>query len=295
MAGRGLPSVFSRYERDRMAFASSMLDAARAEGNTAPLVAQGGIRLLLPLLTDPADAVAHTTAAALGRLAGHSSVVAANLLEAGVVGMLVRYQATVKRQRSSPAWACGTVSLSHVTSTHMHRPLGLVQLGRIEDKADEDSHGAKRAAMGVMSALTRHSAELAGAVAEQGGLAAAVSCLQNTDGEAKEAAGGVVGTAPRLQTADMHAGTKHQAPVHPEHSAAISASSCSPEPSNFAHCSLDAGPCGGALQDAGRGNSARWRAGAVGGVLEQPGISSIGLCAAPRGCLHPQRHLRAQR
>lgn len=91
MSGRAasLAYITARYERDRTAFAWAVADAARQEGNAAPLAALGAPTLLLPLLNDPADTVAHTAAIALGRLAGHSRSVAGALAEAGAVGMLV--------------------------------------------------------------------------------------------------------------------------------------------------------------------------------------------------------------
>jgi len=89
MASRQLATTFQRYERDRIAFTWALADAARAEGNAAPLAALGAPTLLLPLLSDPVDTVAHTAAFALGRMAGHSSSVARTLAQAGVVGTLV--------------------------------------------------------------------------------------------------------------------------------------------------------------------------------------------------------------
>lgn len=89
MAGRQLASILTRYERDRGSFAWALADAARHEGSAAPLAALGADVLLLPLLTDPAETVAHSAALALGRLSGHSASVAAGLVQAGVVGTLV--------------------------------------------------------------------------------------------------------------------------------------------------------------------------------------------------------------
>lgn len=91
MSGRAasLASIIARYERDRAAFAWAVADAARQEGNAAPLAALGAPALLLPMLTDPAETVAHTAAIALGRLAGYSRSVALALAKAGVVGTLV--------------------------------------------------------------------------------------------------------------------------------------------------------------------------------------------------------------
>lgn len=87
---RAVQSAFHRYERDRLAFANAIGDAARAEGNTALLTSLGAPRLLLPLLSDSADGIACASACALGRLAGHSATVANTLAQAGVVKTLVR-------------------------------------------------------------------------------------------------------------------------------------------------------------------------------------------------------------
>lgn len=63
------------------------------------------------------------------------------------------------------------------------------------DAATDRRSAAKRAAvgMGMLVSLTRHSSQLAVAVADQGGLQAAVSCLADTDPEVKEGAGGCLG------------------------------------------------------------------------------------------------------
>lgn len=85
-----LVGVLARFERDRAAFAWAMADAARQEGNAAPMAQLGVVPLLLPLLSDPVPTVANTSAFALGRLAGHSAAVAAQMAQHGVIAQLVR-------------------------------------------------------------------------------------------------------------------------------------------------------------------------------------------------------------
>lgn len=191
---RQLSSIFTLYERDKCAFVSAVADAARVEGNAggeralpikpglideappgpaptphrpplcpAALVALDAPRLLLPLLTDPCDTVAHTAAFALGRIAGHSRAVAAGLSSTGVVATLV-----------ARAEAAATMAAAPTT-----------------DAADAAAAAvaARRSLMGLLVALMRHSPELAAAAAAQGGLAAAVQGLADGDAETREGAG----------------------------------------------------------------------------------------------------------
>ena len=190
---RQLSSIFTRYERDKCAFVAAVADAARVEGNAggeralskpalideappgraptphrpplcpAALAALDAPRLLLPLLTDPCDTVAHTAAFALGRIAGHSRAVAAGLSSTGVVATLV-----------ARAEAAATMAAAPTT-----------------DAADAAAAAvaARRSLMGLLVALMRHSPELAAAAAAQGGLAAAVQGLADGDAETREGAG----------------------------------------------------------------------------------------------------------
>ena len=66
------------------------------------LAALDAPRLLLPLLTDPSDTVAHTAAFALGRIAGHSRAVAASLSSAGVVTTLAARAEALDTQAAAP-------------------------------------------------------------------------------------------------------------------------------------------------------------------------------------------------
>lgn len=161
-ATRQLATAFHRYERDRCAFVSSIAEAARIEGHAGPLNQLGAPALLLPLLDDPCPAVAHVAAAALGRLAGHSRVVASRLAGAGVVA------ATVQRLKERASAAADAA-----------------------DPADAatDLVASKRGAVGLLAALARHSVELAGSAAAQGGLALAVECVSDADAEVREGAG----------------------------------------------------------------------------------------------------------
>jgi len=61
-----------------------------------------------------------------------------------------------------------------------------------EEATPERRFAAKRAAVGMLVSLTRHSAALAGAAVEQGGLEAAIACLAEVDAEVKEGAGVLV-------------------------------------------------------------------------------------------------------
>ena len=61
---------------------------------------------------------------------------------------------------------------------------------------DLNRSASRRAAIGMLVSLARHSAELAGAVAAQGGLQAAVACLQHEDSEVREGAGRSWGHVP---------------------------------------------------------------------------------------------------
>ncbi len=67
----------------------------------------------------------------------------------------------------------------------------LLQLARVEEQAaaGDESGSALRGTMAMLAALTRHAGEVANAVAQQGGMQAAVECLSNKEGETKEAAG----------------------------------------------------------------------------------------------------------
>ncbi|KAL4440119.1 hypothetical protein ABPG75_003120 [Micractinium tetrahymenae] len=165
-----LASMFARYERDRAAFALAVADAARQEGNAAPLAALGAPALLLPLLNDPADTVAHTAAFALGRLAGHSRSAAAVLANAGVVGTLI---GNMQREPAAAAHA--------EQAPHEGGPSS-------PSAAADRRYAAKRAAVGMLVSLMRHSPQLAGAAADQGGLQAAVACLGEADAETREGA-----------------------------------------------------------------------------------------------------------
>lgn len=159
-----LASIFTRYERDRCAFVYAVANAARHEGSAAPLASLQAPRLLLPLLADPCPVVAHTAAFALGRLAGHSRAVASYLSVSDVVATLV------SRLREQAASAAAAPESEDAAAAHT---------------------AAKRAVAGMLASLTRHAPELAGAVVAQGGLAVAVECLQETDAETREGAGGL--------------------------------------------------------------------------------------------------------
>lgn len=50
-------------------------------------------------------------------------------------------------------------------------------------------YAAKRAAVGMLVSLMRHSPQLAAVAADQGGLEAAVACLGEADAETREGAG----------------------------------------------------------------------------------------------------------
>lgn len=80
--------------------------------------------------------------------------------------------------------------------------MGRVTAGAAEQAAQHDARpsspgavadgrcAAKRAAMGMLVSLMRHSPQLAAAAADQGGLDAAVACLSEADEETREGAGG---------------------------------------------------------------------------------------------------------
>lgn len=55
---------------------------------------------------------------------------------------------------------------------------------------EDRRYAAKRAAVGMLVSLMRHSPHLAAAAADQGGLQAAVACLGDADAETREGAGG---------------------------------------------------------------------------------------------------------
>ncbi|KAI3431614.1 hypothetical protein D9Q98_004663 [Chlorella vulgaris] len=196
---RAVQSAFHRYERDRLAFANAIGDAARAEGNTALLTSLGAPRLLLPLLSDSADGIAvlqplaraeeqagdesgsalRCTMAMLAALTRHAGGVANTVAQQG--GMQAAVQCLSNKEGETKEAAAWT--LAHLAAHSQDLAVAVVGAGALPillgclNGSAADSV-VRRVAASTLADITAHSDSLAAQVVEEGGVAAIASQLR---------------------------------------------------------------------------------------------------------------------
>eukprot|EP00884_Botryococcus_braunii_P020241 jgi/Botrbrau1/6900/Bobra.67_3s0019.1 len=90
MGSRAVLTVFEKYQRERVAFASEVAELAKNPQNVEALQQVGAMALLRPLLLDKVPSIQRSAALAMGRLANYSEELAEALLQNEVLPDLVR-------------------------------------------------------------------------------------------------------------------------------------------------------------------------------------------------------------
>ena len=161
---RAIQQLFERYQRERTAFAGSIIELTRHDSNTALIEKAGGVPFLVALLADPIPGIRRYSALGLGRIAAQS-LSAANKIVADRAGAVI------------PLLALLSTPVTHPETTRRREGLEL-----------------RRAAALTLRNCCKHGISLCRVVIEEGGVGAAVGCLGVADAETREGAAWLLDT-----------------------------------------------------------------------------------------------------
>eukprot|EP00924_Labyrinthula_sp_SR-Ha-C_P004131 augustus_masked-scaffold_3-processed-gene-15.3-mRNA-1 protein AED:0.00 eAED:0.04 QI:0/-1/0/1/-1/1/1/0/593 len=179
-------SVFTTYQKARLAFAQQIADLSARPQNLLFLQNANVLALLKPLLKDSVPAVQQIACLALSRLA-NSKELAKEIVSLEIIPLLVVSLKSSARILYSSMSSSKTDSAKEITrSTSSAAKLAL-----------QSSRHLKKACACVIRSVARHEEELANAVTNFGAVDALNNCLEEFDPQVKEAAVlalGLIGT-----------------------------------------------------------------------------------------------------
>mmetsp|Transcript_1623 Transcript_1623/g.3749 ORF Transcript_1623/g.3749 Transcript_1623/m.3749 type:complete len:518 (+) Transcript_1623:254-1807(+) len=177
---RGVLQVFEKYQKERVAFVTSVAEMANRPQNIEALKNAGAMALLRPLLIDNVPSIQQSAALALGRLAGYSDDLAECVVQNEILPQLVYSLAEQNRFYKKSACFC-------LRSVAKHSPAlaqAVIDCGALDSLVtclEEFDPGVKEAASWCLGYIAGHNGELAQQVVDAGAVPLLVLCVQEPE------------------------------------------------------------------------------------------------------------------
>eukprot|EP00877_Chromochloris_zofingiensis_P010277 jgi/Chrzof1/5502/Cz16g05190.t1 len=180
MATRAVLQTFERYQKERVAFVTSVAEMAKNPQNIEALQQAGAMALLRPLLLDNVPSIQQSAAMALGRLADYSDDLAEAVVQNEILPQLVYSLAEQNRFYKKAAGFC----LRAVAKHSPELAQAVIDSGALDSLVtclEEFDPGVKEAAAWCLGYMAGHNTELARQVVDAGAVPLLVLSVQEPE------------------------------------------------------------------------------------------------------------------
>jgi len=180
MSQRLVLQVFEKYQKERVAFVTSVAEMATRPQNIEALQQAGVMALLRPLLLDNVPSIQQSAALALGRLANYSDDLAEAVVQNEILPQLVYSLSEQNRFYKKAAAFC----LRAVAKHSPQLAQAVIDSGALDALVvclEEFDPGVKEAAAWSLGYIAGHMADLAQQVVDAGAVPLLVLCVQEPE------------------------------------------------------------------------------------------------------------------
>lgn len=210
MATRAVLQSFERYQKERVAFVTSVAEMAKNPQNIEALQQAGVMALLRPLLLDNVPSIQQSAAMALGRLANYSDDLAEAVVQNEILPQLVYSLSEQNRFYKKAAAYC----LRAVAKHSPELAQAVIDSGALDSLVtclEEFDPGVKESAAWCLGYMAGHNTDLAQQIVDAGAVPLLVLCVQEPELSLKRVAASALSDlakhTPELAQAVVDAGS----------------------------------------------------------------------------------------